>query len=224
MYILDITISQPLKNSIPDFKIASILYQNIQVIDSPQMIKGRLQLFQEGLFFDLENKNITDIPAIKEWRTIFKKIGKDPNRYRHSAEALLRRVKKQQYLHPINSSIDLNNFFSMQYGIPIGIYDTSQLKGPITIRIGEEGEQYNGLNGRSNSLDKLIISADKEGPFGSPFVDSDRAPITKRTKEALQIVYLQATTSNETAEKMVQSFMDMFVQIHGGEASCSIIS
>jgi len=223
VYILDITVSNDLKELISGFKIGFIQYKGIEVMDSPQMIKGRLQLFQESIFFDLEEKNITDIPSIKEWRDIFRKTGKDPNRYRHSAEALFRRVKKQNYLQPINSSIDLNNFFSLQYGIPIGSYDSSQLQGNIHIRIGKSEEQYTGLNGRVNSLEHLIISEDEIGPFGSPFVDSNRAPIQFSTKDAIQIIYLQATTSKETAEKMVESLMKMFVQVHGGDAIFSII-
>lgn len=220
---MDISISEDLKKLIPDFKIGFIQYKGIEVGTSPQMVKGRLQLFQESIFFDLEEKNVTDVASIKEWREIFKKTGKDPNRYRHSAEALFRRVKKQNYLQPINSSIDLNNFFSLQYGIPIGSYDSSQLEGKINIRIGEADEYYNGLNGRSNSLEHLIISEDVKGPFGSPFVDSDRAPVQLTTNAAIQIVYLQPSISKDTAEKMVESLKNMFVQIHGGEASFSIV-
>ncbi|GKU81611.1 hypothetical protein NCCP28_10070 [Niallia sp. NCCP-28] len=218
-----ISISKDIKQVVPHFKIGVINYSNIEVIPSPQMIKGRLQLFQESIYFELEDTNINDIPSIKEWKEIFKATGKDPNRYRHSAEALYRRVKKQNYLLPINSSIDLNNFFSLQFGVPIGIYDTANLSGDITIRIGKENEQYAGLNGRSNSLEHLIISADKLGPFGSPFVDSNRAPVTFTTKNAVQIVYLQASTSVETATKMTESLMNMFIQIHGGEGKFAIV-
>jgi len=220
---LDISITKELASLIPGFKIGVIFYNNIEVGESPQMVKGRLQLFQESIYFDLLEKKVQDIPSIQEWRQIFKSIGKDPNRYRHSAEALYRRVHKQNYLQPINSSIDLNNFFSLQYGVPIGVYDLAKLNGAITIRLGKEGEQYTGLNGRANSLENLIISEDVSGPFGSPFVDSDRAPVTTNTKDAVQLVYLQASTQKETAERMVASLMDMFVQIHGGQAQFTIV-
>lgn len=220
---MDISIDRELSSLIAGFKIGAIFYNQIEVGESPQMVKGRLQLFQESIYFDLLEKKVQDIPSVQEWRQIFKTAGKDPNRYRHSAEALFRRVHKQNYLQPINSSIDLNNFFSLQYGVPIGIYDLSKLSGDITFRIGKESEQYTGLNGRANSLDNLIISADDAGPFGSPFVDSNRAPVTFDTKDAVQFVYLQASTPKETAERMVASLMDMFVQVHGGQAKFKIV-
>lgn len=220
---MEIRISPELCSLFPAFKVGVIHYQNIQVGESPQMVKGRLQLFQESIFFDLEEKNVTDLAGIKEWRQIFKACGKDPNRYRHSAEALYRRVKKQDYLQPVNSSTDINNFFSLQYEIPIGIYDSDQLNGNLEIRKGAEDEEYIGLNGRMNSLKHLIVSVDDEGPFGSPFVDSERTCMMEKTKNAVQIVYLRPTMNNDEAHRMVESLMNMFIQVHGGDGKFEII-
>lgn len=220
---MELSVSSELKELIPGFKIGFIQYDNVSIGESPQMLKGRLQLFQESLFFDLEDKKITDFPGIQEWRQVFKKTGKDPNRYRHSAEALYRRVQKQNYLSSINSAIDLNNFFSLQYEIPIGIYDSSKLQNPITIRIGQEGEEYRGINGRSNSLQQLIISADEQGPFGSPFVDSEKTAVTESVTQAVHIVYLRPSMPTAEAEEMISSLAGMFTQIHGGQSKCAII-
>ena len=118
------------------------------------MLKGRLQLFQESLFFDLQEKEFNDFKGIKEWREIFKVVGTDPSRYRPSVEALYRRIKKQNYLPSVHSAIDLNNFFSLRFEVPIGIYDCKNLAGDVTITIGETGDEYIGLNGRINSMDK----------------------------------------------------------------------
>ncbi|PWW27946.1 DNA/RNA-binding domain of Phe-tRNA-synthetase-like protein [Cytobacillus oceanisediminis] len=220
---MEITISPELCELFPQFKIGIITYTNIEVGQSPQMVKGRLQLFQESIYFDLEDKNVTDLEGIKEWRQIFKTAGKDPNRYRHSAEALYRRIKKQNYLQPVNSLIDINNFFSLEYQIPIGVYDADKLSGDLSIRLGKEGDEYNGLNGRPNSLANLIISEDEAGPFGSPFVDSERTAVTEQTKNAVQIIYLRPSLKTEQAEKMVESLMNMYTQVHGGEGNFKVI-
>ena len=221
---MEIKVMSELKELIPDFKIGFIQYKDITVGESPQMLKGRLQLFQESIYFELEDKKLADFPGIQEWRQLFKKTGKDPNRYRHSAEALYRRVHKQNYLQPFNSAIDLNNFFSLQYEIPFGIYDSQKLNGDIMIRLGMEGEEYRGLNSRNNSLHRLILTADESGPFGSPFVDSEKTAVTESTKNAIQIVYLRPSIEQTNAEKMVSSSANMFTQIHGGNANWSIIA
>ncbi len=220
---MEITLSSCICSNIPDFKIGIIHYDQIIVGNSPQMVKGRFQLFQESIYFDLEGKNVTELDGIKEWRQIFKKIGKDPNRYRHSAEALYRRVQRQNYIQPVHSATDINNFFSLQYRVPIGIYDAKKISGDVIIRIGEVHEEYMGLNGRVNSAKNLIISADTKGPFGSPFVDSERTSVTSETTSAVQIIYLKPSLETKQANSLLESLMKMFIQINGGEASFKIL-
>jgi len=220
---LEIMISSELCRLVPGFTAGIIRYRNIEVGPSPQMLKGRLQLFQESIYFDLEDKNLTEFDGIKEWRQIFKQVGKDPNRYRHSAEALYRRIKKQNYLQSVHSAIDTNNFFSLKYEVPIGIYDMDKVNGDIEIKIGNESEEYIGLNGRVNSLANLIVSKDELGPFGSPFVDSERTAVSTETKNALQIIYLRPSLDSNESQKLTESLMNMFLQIHGGEGHFTMI-
>ncbi|MBU7594917.1 B3/B4 domain-containing protein [Metabacillus halosaccharovorans] len=220
---MEITVQDQLKQLIPDFKAGIVHYQDIQVGDSPQMLKGRLQLFQESLFFDYEDKKVTEIPAILEWRKIFKSIGTDPNRYRPSNEALYRRVQKQQFLQPVNSAVDLNNFLSLQYRIPLGIYDLDKLSGHITIKIGSEDDSYIAINEREVQLTKKLLSSDNEGAFGSPYVDSKRSAVSTTTTNALHIVYLQPSMPHNEADQLLQALSTMFTQIHGGTASYQII-
>ncbi|MFS0645613.1 B3/4 domain-containing protein [Siminovitchia sp. 179-K 8D1 HS] len=221
---MEVALDETLLAEVPNAKFGIIHYENITIGHSPQMLKGRLQLFQESLFFELENKNISEIPEIKEWRSVFKRLGKDPNRYRHSAEALYRRVKKQKYMPSINSATDINNFFSLKYRIPLGIYDKDLIKGNVMIRKGRIEESYLGLNGRENSVENLPVAADDAGPFGSPFVDSMRTAVTPAAKNAVQIVYLPLSIEKEEAEKLVESLASMFTHINGGNSRFSILS
>ena len=48
--------------------------------------------------------------AIAATRLAYKACGKDPNRYRPSAEALCRRLLKGQGLYHVNTLVDRNNF------------------------------------------------------------------------------------------------------------------
>lgn len=220
---MEIQICDELKQIIPDFKIGVVHYQDIVVADSPQMLKGRLRLFQESLYFDYADKKVTEIPAINEWRTLFKTVGTDPSRYRPSNEALYRRVQKQQFLHTVNSAVDLNNFLSLQYQIPLGIYDVKHVIGDVKIKIGMDHDSYVAINEREVSLHHKIHSADQQGPFGSPFVDSKRTAVTSSTIEALHLIYLQPSQHDEKSLELLQALSNMFTQIHGGNAKYMIV-
>ncbi|RAK14970.1 phosphoenolpyruvate synthase [Anoxybacillus vitaminiphilus] len=220
---MEFSISKHLKETVHHFKVGVIVYNNIIVEPSPQMLKGRLQFFQESLYFDLQETPVANIPEIQEWRTIFKQIGTDPNRYRHSAESLYRRIHKQNFIGSIHSAADLNNFFSLYYKIPIGIYDLDKISGNISIDIGTDNDEYIGINGRVMNFAKKLVSKDDLGPFGSPIVDSERTAVTFDTKNAVQIVYLLPSISNSQCEKIIQSISKMFIQIHGGDAASEIV-
>ena len=207
----------------PSFKIGIIHYNKIIVTSSPQMLKGRLQLFQEQLFFELDDKKVTDFEGIKEWRALWKKLGADPNRYRPSMEAMYRRIAKQNYITPMHSAVDLNNFFSMQYEIPMGIYDLEKIHGEITITIGNADTIYVGLNGRENKLYNILTLEDEVGPFGSPFVDSVRTAVTENTTEAMHVVFLRPSITKEDGHKLLTSMGTMFTQIHGGDFESTFI-
>ena len=212
-----IALAPSIKSTCPDFKIGYAIYHNIVVEKSPQMVRGRFQFYQETMMMDLEQTDLMTYPSVSEWRSVFKKFGVDPSRYRPSSEALLRRLKKGSSLPPIHSAADINNLLSLQYKIPIGIYDLDQVEGDITINVGDGTMSYEGLNGREISLDKKIHSFDHKGPFGSPIVDSKRTTVTEETTQAIQLFYLQPSLPVSEGEKLVRASAEMFNQIHGGE-------
>ncbi|KGR82914.1 B3/4 domain-containing protein [Lysinibacillus odysseyi] len=221
---MNISLDTSLLEKVPAMKIGLIHYTKITVSDSPQMIKGRIQLYQENLFFELQDTPVTERPGIQEWRSLWKAFGADPNRYRHSAESLLRRIAKQQYLVPFHSAVDINNFFSLQYEVPIGIYDTVHLEGDITIALGTENTSYDGLNGRSISLKNIPHSKDAIGPFGSPYVDSIRTAVSENTTDALHIFYLRPSIEEAEARQLLTSSGKMFTQVNGGDFELAVLS
>mgnify|MGYP005756077945 CR=1 FL=1 len=200
-----------------------IFYKDITVGSSPQILKGRILLFQESLHLDFEDRDMKDIPGVAEWRSVFKKTGTDPSRYRPSVEALYRRIKKGQFLEQFNSAVDLNNFFSLKYEIPFGIYDADKIIGDVAIVVGDETASYGGLNGREIKLLKMLHSSDAEGPFGSPFVDSRRTAISEETTSALHIVYFKPSMESAECHEMLAAISDMFLQVHGGTSEYLVL-
>lgn len=207
-----------------DIKIGIISYQGIVADFIPAMLIGRLQLFIEQLHTELESKPLNTYEGIVSWRKVFKQTGCDPSRYRPSVESLFKRVKKEAYTPSGNSAIALNNFFSLQYTCPMGIYNLSELKGDVLFRIGTYEDKYEGLNGRINKLDGIIGSFDEAGPFGSPYVDSIRTSITDNTSDALHVIYFHPEINQDQAQKIMSAISKMFIQVHGGESAIHLLS
>lgn len=222
--LLQVTIDPTILEKIPNFKVGMIMYHNITVEESPQMVKGRLQLFYEEQKWALADKAITDFEGIREWRSVFKALGMDPSRYRPSHEALFRRLKKEQPMPEVHSAVDLLNFFSVRHEIPMGLYDLAQIEGnEVMLRLGTESDHYDGINGRDMDMQGKLLSADQKGAFGSPIVDSKRTRVSDVTTDAIHLIYHRPSTSAEAAIALLNTLKEQFVQIHGGTASVQLL-
>lgn len=221
--MLDLSISESIVEQIPQFKLGVIHYHNIVVGNSPPMLRGRFQFFQEQLKLECEGIKVAEHQEIQQWRQIVKTFGVDPSKYRHSAEALLRRVTKGESIPSINSAVDMTNLLSLQFKIPFGIYDVSKLKPPIQMYIGTANDEYEALNGRTYHLVNKLTLADKQGAFGSPFVDSKRTSVTDKTTECLQIVYILPSVDKTSAHKQLETIAHLFYSIHGGDYEYRLI-
>jgi DNA/RNA-binding domain of Phe-tRNA-synthetase-like protein len=132
---------------------------------------------------------INSIPQIAAMRSAYKTLGKDPSRYRGSAEALLRRVLSGKGLYQINNVVDINNLVSLESFQPLGSYDLGRIAGPVELRIGMPGESYKGIGKDEINIESLPVFADVNGPFGSPTSDSERAMVRLETQRILMAVF-----------------------------------
>ena len=130
-------------------------------------------------------------------RTMYKRLGLDPTKTRPSNEALLRRVRKGQALPRINSLVDIINWCSLEFQLPYGLYDLAHVVGPVTMRIGGEGEEYAGIRKDAVHVAGRLTLVDDHGPFGNPTSDSARTMVTPATTEALVVIF--APTDVEAA-------------------------
>lgn len=132
-----------------------------------------------------------EVGPIDRARELYRRFGVDPTRVRPSSEALLRRMKKGEPLPRINSLVDVANALSVQLQVPVGLYDLDKVKGEdLVIRLGAEGESYEGIGKERVNVAGRICVADTQGPIGNPSADSARTMITTGTESAAWIYFL----------------------------------
>jgi len=128
-------------------------------------------------------------------RAMYKRVGLDPTKTRPSSEALLRRVRRGDTLPRVNTIVDLCNWCSVETQIAFGVYDRDRIVGnALTLRLGAEGEGYDGIRkDRVNVAGRLTL-VDAEGPFGNPTSDSLRTSVSTATTRALFVLFVPAAT------------------------------
>ncbi len=107
-------------------------------------------------------RSVLESPQIEMTRRAYKALGKDPARYRGSAEALLRRVVAGKGLPQINAVVDIINLVSVESRLPVGLYDAAHLRGDVVFRAGGAGETYKGI-GKTSDSERTMVTAKTEG-------------------------------------------------------------
>src|SRR5580704_3307910 len=141
-------------------------------------------------------RGVLGSPQVEATRAAYKALGKDPARYRNSAEALLRRVVGGKGLPQINTVVDVINLVSVESRLPVGLYDLGHVVGEIVFRAGRAGETYKGIGKYDLNLEGLPVFVDTVGPHGSATSDSERTMVTDRTREVLAVIVSFGGTEN----------------------------
>jgi DNA/RNA-binding domain of Phe-tRNA-synthetase-like protein len=168
-------------------------------------------------------RGVLESPQVEATRKAYKALGKDPARYRGSAEALLRRVVAGKGLPQINAVVDTINLVSVESRLPVGLYDLGHVAGEIVFRAGVAGETYKGIGKYDLNLEGLPLFADTAGPHGSATSDSERTMVTAATKEVLAVIV--SFGGAENVDRWSQRLRALLQQYAAGsEIATSIVS
>jgi DNA/RNA-binding domain of Phe-tRNA-synthetase-like protein len=142
------------------------------------------------------------VPGVEFARALFRRFHIDPTKTRPSNEALLRRALRGEPFPRVNSLVDVANVMSLLAQSPVGLYDLGRTEGPLNIRVGAEGEGYEGIRKGWVNVAGRICVADALGPLGNPTSDSARTMITTGTERAGWVWFLpvQEAVVDRTAE------------------------
>jgi DNA/RNA-binding domain of Phe-tRNA-synthetase-like protein len=164
------------------------LTARVQPGASPVMLLGEMnqrELEIQELPFP---RGVLESPQVETVRRAYKSLGKDPARYRGSAEALLRRIVAGKGFPQINVVVDVINLVSVESRLPVGLYDLAHVTGSVVFRAGRAGETYKGIGKYDLNLEGLPLFADDLGPHGSATSDSERTMVTSKTEGILAII------------------------------------
>lgn len=184
---MKIELSNEIKTACPDLHVLII---RAQVKNTPYDTELWQEIARLEQHIRSENKleGINKIPTIQATRQAYKKLGKDPNRYRPSAEALHRRIHRGLPLYQINTLVDLINLISIKTGYSIGGFDANKIEGDLLLGVGRADELYQGIGRGQLNIEGLPVYRDKIGGIGTPTSDEERTKIEMNTADLLMLV------------------------------------
>lgn len=186
--MFSITVSDKIKVACPLFSGAAI-YAAVQNSKYCSQLWEEINIFTTELLATSNLDAIKQQPVIAATRQTYKKLGKDPGRYRPSAEALRRRLLRGIPLYQIDTLVDVINLVSLRTGHSIGGFDADKIQGcTLELSVGVANEPFEAIGRGVLNIEGLPVYRDATGGIGTPTSDEERTKMDLSTKHILAIV------------------------------------
>lgn len=213
--MIKVNISNEIKNILGDTVVIGCIEAQVKVKDSDEKLWEEINTVCNKIAEDNLLQDVLTISNIKAARDAYKKIGKDPSRYRVSSESLARRVVKGKGLYKVNNIVDINNLVSTISFHSVCAYDLDKIDSEIYLSIGKEGDYYEGIGRGKINLSNLPVFQDSKGIFGSTTSDSTRAMITNDTKRL--IMGIVSFSGEENLDKYLECCQNLITMYAEGQ-------
>lgn len=185
--MIHVSISEEIAKACPDLHVAVVECDVVNTVSDEQLWKEITEM-ETHIRTTCKLEDINKFPPIQATRQAYKRLGKDPNRYRPSAEALRRRILRELPLYKIDTLVDIINLLSIQSGYSIGGFDAGKIDGDLVLGVGREGEIYHGIGRGELNIAGLPVYRDNQGGVGTPTSDEERTKIDMNTGKLLMII------------------------------------
>lgn len=213
--MIPISISNLIYNVCPQF--VSIQFEcNVTNTDFNASLWHEIETFTNEYRKNNQIKDINKFRPILATRNAYKKLGKDPNRYRPSAEALRRRILKDVELYKINTLVDAINLISLKTGYSIGGFDASLIQGSLELGVGRKNEKFKAIARGFLNIEGLPVYRDSVGGIGTPTSDEERTKINSNTNKLLML--LNAYSGNDGLDEAIEYCKYVLEKYLGAEA------
>ena len=212
-------ISDEIRKACPQFRGLAIL-ADVHNTAYCEPLWQEIEHFTQEYRQRYTTESIKTMRPIQATREAYKRCGKDPSRYRPSAEALCRRILKGSPLYRIDTLVDLINVVSIASGYSIGGFDADKIEGDtLTLGIGRAGEPYEGIGRGELNIEGMPVYRDARGGIGTPTSDNERTKLTLQTTRLLTIIngYSGEDGLREAGDYM-QELLRRYAGSDGGQA------
>lgn len=180
-----IEIEDSIREAAPALKVVQ-MEADVTNVPTTEALKSEFEALMADVQGRYEMPDINKRSGIAATRAAYKALGKDPNRYRPSCEAMCRRIVKGMGLYYIDNLVDLINILSIRTGYSIGGFDADKISGDVLrLGVGREGEPFEGIGRGELNIHGLPVYRDAVGGIGTPTSDNERTKIDIGTRRLL---------------------------------------
>ncbi len=173
-------------------------------------------------------KDIDQEKKIQVWNEAYGKLGVNPKKKSPSVRALLKRVQSGKEIPHINALVDIYNYFSLKYLLPIGSEDLDWLCGDLQLRFTEGDEPFRAIGsieveeaaeGEAAYIDQGGITCRHWN-----YRECERTKLTTKTVNAAIFVEDLSKIHFDEFGEILNEIAHSFIKYVGGTAEIQILN
>ncbi|MBI4975797.1 hypothetical protein HZC20_03910 [Candidatus Peregrinibacteria bacterium] len=205
----------------PSLKIGVIVVRGINNSRRISSIESLLRGISAQRGKEFTSKDISENHMVDIWNRAYGMFGIHPKKYLPSIAALLKRVANGKQIPHINPIVDLYNYFSLKYLLPIGGEDLDWLCGDLQLTFTKGGEAFRPLGS---------IEIEKAGEGEVAYMDNggitcrywnyrecERTKFTNKTVNAAIIVEDLSNMHMDQFGAIIREMEDGIIKYIGGQ-------
>lgn len=206
----------------PHTAIGIIVISNITNFASNDRTNKLLAEQESRIRSSLQKESFTELSTFQNWRKAYREFGVKPSDGKSSVENLYRLVLSGRDIRRVSVLVDLYNYVSLKYTLPVGGEDLDKCVGDIKLCVAGEGESP-----------VVLLGDDKEAAPNKGEViykdsisaicrrwnwrEADRTKLTEQTKNCILVIEGIAQEESSNVSDALGELGELVKAENGGE-------
>ncbi|MBU6389645.1 hypothetical protein KGQ71_03980, partial [Patescibacteria group bacterium] len=206
-------------NRFPNTVLGVIVAKGIDNTGKNDEVTRLLQEVEAETIKRFDGKPISEDPTIQSWRQAYRSFG--ARDYCASIEALVKRMVKGKGVWQINKLVDLYNYISLKYVLPVGGEDINKIEGNLILKEAEGDERFIALGSEENDppLSGEPIYRDDHDVICRRWNwrEAEKTKLTEETRDAILVIEGLQPEERARIESALQEFATLIEKYLGGK-------
>lgn len=224
-----IKIDQNIFDTYPEVLIGVVVANNIDNRGTNPEIEALLRKAEREVPDKIGNLPIIEHSHIAPWREAYKRFGTKPKEYPSSIENLIRRTLKGERVRHINKLVDIYNYISLKYLVPVGGEDLDKVDGEIILTFAGQNENPVTLLGEKEPRPPYLGEVIYKDNIGTicrrwNWKEADRTKLTEETKKTILVIEALPPVDEIQLQSALKELEDSVNKYCGGKTSTSLLT
>ncbi len=203
----------------------------VEAIDNEGTSEEIINLIREKekeIRSNFNTETLSRNPKIDAWRKAYSSFGAKPKKYKCSVENLYRMILRGIEIRHINKIVDIYNYISIKYIIPVGGDDIDKVNGDITLKFAQGNESFTELNSEEtkNPKEGEVVYVDEKEVLCRRWNwrECDKSKIIEGTKNVTLVVEGLPPTTEEKVERIIGELSRLVQKFCGGKVNHFVLN